>query len=361
MKRSDSSIKLCALLLTLLLLWRVIGAPLRLTDFENLKTPLWQARILLPQRAVRILALWISARSLQSTQTMVQEKTTDDTTDEKLLVYLTQEDRLVQMTPEGYVCGVVAAEMPAQYHLEALKAQAVAARTRVLWQQLQGGCALHPGADICTDSSHCQGYATLDECREKWGASYEAYRDRLIRAEQETAGQWIAYEDEPITVLYHASSGGKTENVQTVFAEKLPYLVSVESEEDETASGFQQELTVPFEKMAEQLGTLIPDAQISPETIQRTLAIGGYTESGRVSHMQINGKLIDAVDFRNALGLRSTWFSMAMNEDGVTFYQRGYGHGVGMSQTGANQMAASGKNYVQILQHYYTGVDIIVP
>jgi len=361
MKRSGGSIKLCALLLALMLLWRVIGAPLSLTDFENLKTPLWQARILLPQRAVRMLALWISARSPQSAQTMGEEKTTNNTTDEKLLVYLTQEDRLVQMTLEGYVCGVVAAEMPAQYHLEALKAQAVAARTRVLWQQLQGGCALHPGADICTDSTHCQGYATLGECRQKWGASYEAYRDRLINAEQETAGQWIAYEDKPITVLYHASSGGKTENVQTVFAEKLPYLVSVESEEDETASGFQQELKVSFEKMAEQLGTLIPDAQITPETIQRTFAIGGYTESGRVSHMMINGKPIDAVDFRNALGLRSTLFSMTMNEDGVSFYQRGYGHGVGMSQTGANQMAASGKNYVQILKHYYTGVDIVSP
>ena len=361
MKRSGGSIKLCALLLALMLLWRVIGAPLSLTDFENLKTPLWQARILLPQRAVRMLALWISARSPQSAQTMGEEKTTNNTTDEKLLVYLTQEDRLVQMTLEGYVCGVVAAEMPAQYHLEALKAQAVAARTRVLWQQLQGGCALHPGADICTDSTHCQGYATLGECRQKWGASYEAYRDRLIKAEQETAGQWIAYEDKPITVLYHAISGGQTENAQTVFSESLPYLVSVESANEETVRGYQQETTFGFQEIADKLNSAFDEVELTAQDVQRSLSIGGYTQSGRVSHVQIGEHRIEATELRKALDLRSTWFSISADEQGVTFHQRGYGHGVGMSQAGANSMAASGADYQQIIQHYYTGVEIACP
>jgi len=145
MKQKGGSVKWCALLLLLALCWRMLGAPLTAQDFRNLQTPMWQARILLPQRVERMLSLWLPAAQPGAAQTMTQESTADES---MLLVYLTQEDRLVQMTMEGYVCGVVAAEMPAQYHLEALKAQAVAARTRVI-KQMQNGCSLHPGADIC--------------------------------------------------------------------------------------------------------------------------------------------------------------------------------------------------------------------
>jgi len=351
MKQKGGSVKWCALLLLLALCWRMLGAPLTAQDFRNLQTPMWQARILLPQRVERMLSLWLPAAQPGAAQTMTQESTADES---MLLVYLTQEDRLVQMTMEGYVCGVVAAEMPAQYHLEALKAQAVAARTRALWQKEQGGCTLHPGADICTDSTHCQGYATLSECQEQWGSSYEAYRDRLLQAQKETAGEWLAYGDKPITVLYHAISGGRTENVQTVFAQSLPYLVSVESAEDESIRGFQQETTFSFEELSAKL-------DFSAEEVRRSLSIGGYTESGRVSHVQIGEKKIEATELRNLLGLRSTWFSISMNDDGVTFHQRGYGHGVGMSQAGANAMAAAGADYAQILGHYYTGVQIMTP
>ena len=162
MKRMGASVKLCVLILACALLWRMLGAPLTAQDFRDLQTPLWQARILLPQRAARMLRLWLPATSSEAAQTMTQETGTEEPAADQtmLLVYLTQEDRLAQMTLEGYVCGVVAAEMPAQYHLEALKAQAVAARTRAMWQKEQGGCELHPGADICTDSAHCQGYAS---------------------------------------------------------------------------------------------------------------------------------------------------------------------------------------------------------
>lgn len=356
MKHTGSSVKWCALILLLALCWRMLGAPLTAQDFRNLQTPMWQARVLLPQRMARMLQLWLPASRTEAAQTMTQEKNADlrPAKEDALLVYLTQEDRLAQMTLEGYICGVVAAEMPAQYHLEALKAQAVAARTRALWQKEQGGCSLHPGADICTDSAHCQGYATLSECRAQWGDSYEAYRDRLVQAQKETEGEWIAYEDKPITVLYHAISGGRTENVQTVFAESLPYLVSVDSAEDESIRGFRQETTFSYEALSGKLG-------IPAEEIRRSLSIGGYTESGRVSDIQIGEKRIEARELRNLLDLRSTWFSIAMNDEGVTFQQRGYGHGVGMSQAGANSMAAAGADYQQILKHYYTGVEIVHP
>lgn len=352
MRKTDMSVRLCAAILAAALLWRILGAPLTKTDFQNLETPMRQARLLLPERVGQMLRLWLPTAQAEAAQTDTQEN---------VMVFLSQEDRLAQMSLEGYVCGVIAAEMPAQYHMEALKAQAVAARTRVLWQRMQGGCSLHPGADICTDSMHCQGYATLGECRNRWGSSYEAYRDRLLQAQQETEGQWIAYEDNPITVLYHANSGGRTENVQTVFAQKLPYLVSVESEEDPSAKGFQQETTFPFDVVAQKLNEAFSDLQLTGQDIQRSLSIGGYTESGRVSYVKIGELQIEATELRKALGLRSTWFSVSTTDQGITFHQRGYGHGVGMSQAGANHMAASGSDYRQILQHYYTGVEIVQP
>jgi len=250
---------------------------------------------------------------------------------------------------EDYVCGVLAAEMPAQYHLEALKAQAVAARTRALWQRGQGGCSQHPGADICTDSAHCQGYATQAECQERWKDSFEPYRNRMMEAQQATQGQVITYDGELITVLYHAISGGATENAENVFAQSLPYLISVESTGEEGAKGFWQDQFISYQEMAQKLNA-------SPEEIQRSFSIGGYTSGGRVKSVHIAGNEMSASSFRSLMGLRSTWFSISSNAEGITFHQRGYGHGVGMSQAGANAMAASGAEYEDILLHYYPGV-----
>jgi len=275
-----------------------------------------------------------------------------------LNVYMSDEERMAQMTLEGYVCGVVAAEMPAAYHLEALKAQAVAARTRVLKQRMAGGCSLHNGADICTDSTHCQGYASLAQCRAMWGDSYEAYRDRVLDAAAQTKGEALTYDGELITVLYHAISGGRTENVQTVFSQRLPYLVSVESAGEEGTRGYQQDLTFTFEEITEKLNKAFPQIHMSAEEIQRTLTIGSYTETGRVGTVLLGTNEIPASDFRKALGMRSTWFSISADDTSITFHQRGYGHGVGMSQAGANSMAASGKTYEEILTHYYSGVSM---
>ena len=347
MKQTSGSVKICAALLAAALLWRMIGAPLTAEDFVNLQTPFWQARILLPQRLERTLSLWMIAAQPAKAESYSGNE-------EKVLVYLNQEDHTVQMALEDYVQGVVAAEMPAKYHLEALKAQAVAARTRVMWQKQQGGCSLHPGADICTDSAHCQGFATRIECLERWKENDEAYHSRIASAQKETRGQWIAYEDKPITVLYHANSGGRTEDAQTVFAKQLPYLVSVESSEDTSADGYMQETFFSFEDLSAKLNC-------SAQEIQRTFAIGGYTASGRVSHIQVAGREIEATELRKLLGLRSTLFSITADEKGVVFHQRGYGHGVGMSQSGAQQMAANGADHIQILQHYYPGVQIVFP
>lgn len=368
MKKGYPPIGLCAGILALALLWRMVGAPLNAAQFQQMQTPLWQARVLWPSRVARVFRLWLPAEKPAQADTLL-----DDAMDEDeqaidrlsqggesvtLNVYISGENRLAEMTLEGYVCGVVAAEMPATYHVEALKAQAVAARTRALWQMANGGCALHPGADICTDSAHCQGYATLAECQAKWGNEYELYRDRILQAERDTRDELLTYEGEPITVMYHAISGGRTEDVSTVFSESLPYLVSVASDSEEDAKGLLTDTTLTFEDIASALNAAIEGMQLTGEEVRRTLSIGEYTDTGRVKSMQVGSSLLDATDFRRALGLRSTWFSLSMDDSGVTFHQRGYGHGVGMSQAGANGMAADGASYSDILLHYYPGVTL---
>lgn len=359
MKKRLPPLWFCVCILIFALVWRMAGAPVSMQDLSELKIPFVQARILMPQRIMRMIRLWVPSLE-QGAETIADDvqEIPDDARPVWLNVYLSEEKRLARMTLEGYVCGVVAAEMPAAYHLEALKAQAVAARTRVLRQRQTGGCTLHEGADICTDSTHCQGYATPDDCRNLWKEEYEAYRSRILTAVSETQGNAMTYEGELITVLYHAISGGKTEAVQTVFSQSLPYLVSVESRGEEKVQGYQQDLTLSMEETANRLRQAFPHLQTTAQDVQRALTVGSYTETGRVHTMLLNGTEIDGNDFRHALGLRSTWFSITADGDSITFHQRGYGHGVGMSQAGANCMAADGAMYDDILMHYYPGVCV---
>ena len=362
MKRGYPSPKLCALLLAVLLLWRMLGAPVTAEQFAQLGAPMRQARALLPARLLRVWTLWLPAPA-QAPETLLDEAMSADEralaamggeAEPTLAVFLSEENRLTTMPLESYVCGVVAAEMPAAYHMEALKAQAVAARTRALWQAEGGGCSEHAGADICTHSAHCQGYATISECQALWGNEYEAYRDRVLAAVQATEGQLLTYAGKPITVMYHAMSGGVTEDASAVFSQSLPYLVSVSSTGEESARGFYTDTTVPYEQIAEALNLPGVDAV----EVRQTFSIGEYTPTGRVSTVLIGDEIIQATRLRQALGLRSTLFTISMDGEGVTFHQQGYGHGVGMSQVGANAMAASGSGYADILGHYYPGVTL---
>lgn len=373
MKRSYPPIWLSALLLTVLLLWRMLGAPISTEQFSALGTPFWQARVLMPSRINRMLILWMPVQiQAPAAETLLDEnldaddrelaRYTDLSREQKMIsVYLAQEDRLVQMTLEGYVCGVVAAEMPAAYHLEALKAQSVAARTRVTYQMQNGGCSEHTGADICTNSSHCQGYATLAECHNKWGNEYTVYKERITAAVHATVDELLTYEGKPIMVMYHAISGGTTEAAQTVFSSSVPYLVSVSSTGEESVRGFYTDTTFTFSQAAKLLSAKFPTFNITPDTIQQSFLIGEYTPTGRVKSVLLNNHEITATAFRSALGLRSTWFTLSTDSEGITFHQRGYGHGVGMSQAGANSMAASGSLYRDILTHYYSNTLIEKP
>lgn len=359
MKRGSPSVKWSLVLLILTLVWRMLGAPITQEQFSNLQVPLWQARVLMPVRVERILLCWFDFIVPTETVTMDRENSMAAPMNEAVWVnvYQTEKKALTRMTLRGYVCGVIAEEMPATYHLEALKAQAVAARTRVLAQKIRGGCSEHPGADICTDSAHCQGYASLTECQEKWKESYPVYRDRILQAEAETASQWLSYHQQPIEVFYHAISGGKTEAAQTVFSQAYPYLISVESAGEEALRGFRRETTYTYEEIA-QRAQKQTGISLTAEEVRRTLSIASYTESGRVKAIQIGNQIVSGTEARKMLDLRSTMFSITTSQEGVTFHQTGYGHGVGMSQAGANAMASAGADYQKILLHYYPGVKI---
>lgn len=368
MKRGYPPLRLGLLLLMIALLWRMLGAPITIPQWRALDVPFWQARILLPGRMERILSLWCGLAGGNAAHTGSQPQTANDEnlillgahTDQPILlqVWNDQSGQMETMDLETYVYGVVAAEMPAAYHMEALKAQAVAARTRALYQCGGDGCQLMQGADVCTGSAHCQGYAASETLRQRWGNEYQLYQQRLVEAVSSTQGQVLTYEGEPIVVMYHAISGGKTENVQAVFAQPLPYLVSVDSAEGEDVRGYRQDTVYTLDEAAKLLKDEFPELAVTAEALRQTLVIASHTDTGRVESLLLCGGQVDATDFRAALGLRSTLFTFTMDGDSITFHQTGYGHGVGMSQAGANRMAADGNTYEQILNHYYPGTSL---
>jgi len=364
--KNNVPLRLAALLLCVVMLWHMLGAPRTAEEWQAAPLQFETAWNQLPTRAGRIFAQW----ALNSAQAQPLKPQDNLTNWKKLLdsdntwpinVWDAAQNKLITMPMEQYVAGVVAAEMPASYHLEALKAQAAAARTRAVHQSAAfsgKGCSNHPEADICTDSTHCQAYLSEAERAEKWGASAQAYEARILRAVMETEGSILTYEGEPITVLYHAVSGGHTEDVQAVFTNSLPYLQGVESRGEENNPKYQTAQSFSHQEAADLLNKAFPGANVSPETVALQVAIIERTATGRAAKVQVGDREVSAKDFRTALSLNSTLFTITATESSLTFTQKGYGHGVGMSQAGANAMAAAGSTWQDILKHYYTGIQI---
>lgn len=280
---------------------------------------------------------------------------TERETTDLIPVYDADANALVWWSLEAYVAGVVAAEMPASYQLEALKAQAVAARTRAL----SGFCVQHPEAKVCTDPLCCQAYLGAEDRLALWGAEEPVYEEKVRRAAQETAGEILEYDGEPILVLYHAVSGGRTEDVELVYGQSLPYLRGVESAGEEHASRFETVQIFSRERFAQAVNDAYPKAKLEASKLEDQVSVEARSASGRVIGMRVGGAYIDGRDLRKALGLNSTQFELTFEDDQVIASQRGYGHGVGMSQAGAEAMARTGASYADILHHYYTGVQIV--
>lgn len=266
-----------------------------------------------------------------------------------------EQDGVSSMELEEYIVHVVAGEMPASYESEALKAQAVAARTYAM-KHIHGEAKCKSGYTICTDPGCCQACLSTDEMRASWGKSYDTYYQKLYDAVEATRGEVLTSDGELISALYHSSSGGKTEDSEAVFAVALPYLVSVDSEGEEDSPEYSDEKVFKNTELCALVNEAFPQANLTMPSDQ--IDIWGRTDSGRVKLVQLGGTVVNGQQFRTLLKLHSTNFSFKFSRDSVTITCIGFGHGVGMSQCGANAMAKRGSDYREILEHYYTGVEI---
>ena len=259
---------------------------------------------------------------------------------------------------DTYLLGVVSAEMPASFEQEALNAQALVARTYTLYTIINSN--KHENADICDDSSCCQAWISKENRLAKWE---EGLRDenwsKIEKAVNTTKGKVITYEGNLIDAFFHSNSGGITETPAGVWGgTNYPYLQSVETAGEDAYSQYSSEVTlskVEFKnKILEKHSDLILDYNA-----ENPIEITEYTESNRVKTIRVGNVNLSGVEMRTLLGLKSTNFTFKIDGENIIFSVIGYGHGVGMSQTGADSMAKNGSNYEEIVKHFYTGVEIV--
>ncbi len=264
---------------------------------------------------------------------------------------------LETMDLETYVLGVLAGEMPASYELEALKAQAVAARTYAYGKMCGKKCNRH-GADVCTDSGHCQAYCDAAARAQKWGDQAAQNEQKLTQAVAETAGLVILYDGEPIDALFHSTSGGQTEDVENVYSQALPYLRSVESAGEESAPRYARTMQFTKKAFVQKLKAENDKVNCTEDDLDQAIGDVKRYDSGRVESIVIGGQTFTGRQMRAIFALDSTNFTIECTADAVLVHTKGYGHGVGMSQVGANAMAKAQHGFEEILHHYYTDVTI---
>ena len=263
----------------------------------------------------------------------------------------------VSVSMHDYLPGTLAGEMPASFDMEALKAQAVSARTYILYKMQRENTA-HPEADVCGDPQCCKAYLTDAQMRENWGEGYETNLRRMQAAVESTDGEYLAYEGEAILAVFHSSSAGMTEASGSIWGD-VPYLVSVDSPEtEENVPNFVAEAEVAEADFKASVSAAYPDAVLGEEA---KWWIGEATrdDSGRVASLNVGGVQIPGTVIRTMFGLRSTAFTVEYTGGRFVFTTTGFGHGVGMSQYGANIMAGQGADYREILMHYYPGTELV--
>lgn len=267
-------------------------------------------------------------------------------------VFRSTTQETVEMNFFEYVCGSVAAEMPLSYHEEALKAQAVACYTNALRLKKESEESYH----ISDDSSVHQGYLNQEQRQEKWGEDYEKYEAKLESIVKSVEKQAIYYDNELCVAAFHAICSGKTESAENIWGEKVPYLTSVKSNGDNLSPHYSTELVFDkedFSKYAKKAG-ITEDVN----SLKNIVKITKTSKAGTVLKATIKDKEFTGEEIRKAFGLRSPVFTVKTTKATVTFNVIGYGHGVGMSQYGADFMARQGSSYEEIIKHYYKGVEI---
>ena len=276
--------------------------------------------------------------------TNVDNTSTNNTTNSsvsEITVYRSN-GSVINLNMTDYLIGVVSSEMPASFNLEALKAQSVLARTYAL-KAKQTGKKL-------TDTVSTQNYIDIDQMKNKWGNSFNIYYNKIKNAVENTNEEYLSYNGNYIEALYHSTNNGKTESSFDVFGNYYPYLISVSSEYDKNASSYLRTISMPLDTISNKLGLSLNNDSV--------ISILSYTDGGNIKEININGNNFSGKKVRELLGLRSADFDIGISDNNANITTRGYGHGVGMSQYGANGMANAGYSYKDILSHYYPGTTL---
>ena len=263
-----------------------------------------------------------------------------------------------ELSLNQYLYGVVSSEMPASYEIEALKAQAIVARTYTIYQ-IKHNLKKHENADICDNYACCQAWISKEDRLAKWSAEEaESNWNKIVEAVDSTTNKIVTYNGEAINAFFHSNSGGVTESSVNVWGGvDYPYLKSVETAGEDGYKQYSSQVQLSKKELQDKLKEKYPDCEIDFSQ-ENCIQILEYTTSGRVKTIKFGNKEIAGTEARSILGLKSTNFTFSINGDTVIFEVTGYGHGVGMSQTGADTMAKSGANCEEIIKHFYTDVEI---
>lgn len=283
-------------------------------------------------------------KPVNTEHTSIDNTSTNNTTNSsvsEITVYRSN-GSVINLNMTDYLIGVVSSEMPASFNLEALKAQSVLARTYAL-KAKQTGKKL-------TDTVSTQSYIDIDQMKNKWGNSFNTYYNKIKNAVENTNGEYLSYNGNYIEALYHSTNNGKTESSLDVFGNYYPYLISVSSEYDKNASSYLRTINMPLDTISNKLGLNLNNDSV--------ISILSYTDGGNIKEININGNNFSGKKVRELLGLRSADFDISISDNNANITTRGYGHGVGMSQYGANGMANAGYSYKDILSHYYPGTTL---
>ena len=281
--------------------------------------------------------------------TEVQQQNNDTIT-----VFLSSQNQNVEMDMFEYVCGSVAAEMPLAYHEEALKAQAVTCYTNAL--RLKINAEKTNNADISDNTAIHQGYINEAERRAKWGNDFEKYENKLKNVVNSVKDQAIYYNDQLIVAAFFAISCGKTESSENLWSESVPYLTSVESQGDCLSPQYATSVSFSLDEFVSKMKST--NAEFNIESLANAVNIKETSPTGTVLKADINGISYTGEEIRSFFSLRSPVFTVTSTDFSITFNVLGYGHGIGMSQYGADYFARQGYTYKDILTHYYSGVVV---
>lgn len=283
--------------------------------------------------------------------TLKETEAVADQPDVEVAVYRVGQEKIENLPLEDYIAGVVAAEMPTDFELEALKAQALTARTYYLYHLMSGEkLGVPEGADV-TDTENHQVFKSDEELRKEWNKDYQWRMKKIKEAVAATSGQVLTYDGKPIYAAFFSTSNGYTENSEDYWSSPLPYLKSVESPWDVNTEKFNGQKIISVADFEKKLGVQLTDASEVGKIIEKT-------KGNRVGKVDINGKILTGKDIRVKLDLKSSDFTWERKGDNIVINTKGFGHGVGMSQFGANEMAKAGKTYKEIVEHYYSGATI---